>query len=167
MLLHDIFLKKSNKMKKTFVLLAGIAFAAVGIAAGLARPRPSARQQAQAQSLTRQQAQSPSSARQQAEPSTRQQAAPQSPQPQSAQYLIVSFYEDYDIGGKSKMVETHEDGSHQITALKWKNPDTFNRKVAHDDSVMVRLKSFFDQGWSLVSINNGTLGASYYLRKGQ
>ena len=130
-------------MKKTFVLLAGIAFAAIGIAAGLARPQSPTRPQAQ--SLTR----------------------PQSPQPQSAQYLIVTFYEDYDIGGKSRMVETHEDGSHQITALKWKNPDTFNRKVAHDDSVMVHLKSFFDQGWSLVSINNGALGASYYLRKGQ
>jgi hypothetical protein len=144
-------------MKKILVLLAGIAFAAIGIAAGLARPGSLTRQQAQSQPLTRQQARPQSLTRLQAEP----------PQPQSAQYLIVSFYEDYDIGGKSQMVETREDGTHQVTELRWKFPFAFSRKVAHYDSVMVHLKSFFDQGWSLVSINNGDLGASYYLRKGQ
>jgi hypothetical protein len=81
---------------------------------------------------------------------------------------MVSFDEGYDIGiskAKSAMIETHEDGSQQVTGLNWKLTNSFNRVILHEDSLMVHLKPFFDEGWSLASSNTGDGVNRYLLRK--
>jgi len=89
--------------------------------------------------------------------------AQQQPQQHSqrSQYLIVTVYEDYGLGGNSRLVETREDGSQAIKEIKWNSPYNFKRAAAHEDSLMVQLKPFFDDGWNLVSTNTVPSGTPY------
>lgn len=92
------------------------------------------------------------------------------------QHMIITVYEDYGLAGKSKIIQTREDGSQDILDIKWKAPYTLDRYADHEDSLMLALKPFFDQGWELVSSNlcqsptNTSLGlfvTRYFFRKEQ
>jgi hypothetical protein len=136
-------------MKKTFVILAGIIFMAMGVQAQQALARSQPQTQAQPQQAP------PQQPVQQAPP----QAQPQPPK--SSQFMMITFFEDYGIGGRTRMIETQEDGSQQVRVIDWKSPYTFARTADHDDSLMMALKPFLDEGWSPVS-SNATPGSNGY-----
>jgi hypothetical protein len=122
-------------MKKTFVLLAGIIFMAIGARAQQAQTQPSAQQ-------------------------------PQTQSPPSSGYLLITFYEDYVLGGKTMMIQTRADGTQQVREINWKSPYNFNRTVNHEDSLMQALKPFLDEGW-VPTISNTTQsnGGSYVITR--
>lgn len=141
-------------MKKAFVLLACAAFLTISTQAQTAQAQPAAAQP-------------------QAQPVGTQ---PQAQPPQRAQYLIITIYEYYGIGGNTRMIQTLEDGSQLIKDLDWKDPYNFKRLTWHDDSLMAALKPFFDEGWNLVSTNaitggtgtsSGAIITRFFLKKEQ
>jgi hypothetical protein len=92
------------------------------------------------------------------------------------QHLMLTVYENYSIGGKSHIIQTREDGSQMIRDFKWKVPTTFDRYAAHEDSLILLLKPFFDEGWDLVSsspiqsgvgYDSGIMITRYFLRREQ
>jgi hypothetical protein len=90
--------------------------------------------------------------------------------PPRAQNLLVTVYEEYAIG-KVRLIQTREDGSQAVQEVKWKMPSTFTRLAAHEDSLMLQLKPFFDAGWKLVSTSatgshtDDTYTTRFFLRK--
>ena len=90
------------------------------------------------------------------------------------QYLLLTVFEDYGLGQDVTLLETHDDGTQIKKNLKWKSPGTYKRLIVHEDSVMVMLKVYFNQGWNLVSSDaahnpatNNTFVDHFYLRKDQ
>jgi hypothetical protein len=94
---------------------------------------------------------------------------------QRSQYMMITVYEDIELGGHSRMIKTMQDGSQEVMDLHWKIPYNFNRIATHEDSLMAELKPFFDQGWALVTavtmpnsnnfINGAVLISRYFFRK--
>lgn len=94
--------------------------------------------------------------------------------PAHPQYLMLTVFEDYGLGERVTVLETHDDGTQTKRELNWKSPGTYKRFIVHEDSVMVMLHGYFIQGWNLVSSDaahnpatNSTFVEHYYLRREQ
>ncbi|HXD77186.1 MAG TPA: hypothetical protein VN616_05230 [Puia sp.] len=87
-------------------------------------------------------------------------------QQKTTHHMTITIYEDFDLGGHSELIETHEDGTQTIRKIRWAAPRNLKNQVIHEDSVMLALTPYFNTGWE-VSASTETVqsGSSEYITR--
>jgi hypothetical protein len=83
-------------------------------------------------------------------------------QQKTAHHLMVTFYENSSFGGTHLLIETHEDGSQTKRDVKFHNSLGIKGLMEHEDTLMLAMKSYFDQGWKLESSTATVLSSFEY-----
>jgi len=91
-------------------------------------------------------------------------------QQKAVHHLSLTFYENYGLGGTRVLIETHDDGSQTSRKIAFHLVLGLKDLMAHEDSIMLALKPYFDQGWK-VTASTAMEGSSteyttrFFLRK--
>jgi hypothetical protein len=91
-------------------------------------------------------------------------------QQKTVHHLSLTIYENYGLGGTKVLIETRDDGSQTTRKIGFHLVLNVKDLVAHEDTIMLALKPYFDQGWE-VTASTATVGSSteyttrFFLRK--
>lgn len=83
-------------------------------------------------------------------------------QQKTVHHLAVTIYENYGLGGTRTLIETRDDGSQTTRKIGFRNVLGMKDLVAHEDTLMLALKPYFDQGWE-VTASTEEVRSSYEL----
>jgi hypothetical protein len=78
-------------------------------------------------------------------------APPVHAQQKIVHHLMVTIYESYGIGGVRALIETHDDGSQTRKKLGIRAAFGIKNVMQHEDTIMLALKPYFDQGWEVTA----------------
>jgi hypothetical protein len=81
-------------------------------------------------------------------------------QQKTLHHLMVTLYENSSFGGTHLLIETHEDGSQTKRDVRFHNSLGIKGLMEHEDTLMLAMKSYFDEGWKLES-STATVLSSY------
>lgn len=83
-------------------------------------------------------------------------------QQKTVQHLMVTFYENSSFGGTHLLIETHEDGSQTKRDVKFHSSLGIKGLMEHEDTLLLAMKSYFDQGWKLETSTATVLSSFEY-----
>ena len=91
-------------------------------------------------------------------------------QQKTVHHLLVTIFENHTIGGSHVLIETREDGKQVKKEIDLRAPTSTNTVMQHEDSLLLALKSYFDQGWEITAstaiVESGTTYTTrFFMRK--
>jgi hypothetical protein len=90
-------------------------------------------------------------------------------QQKTVHHLMVTIYESYGIGGIRALIETRDDGSQTRKKLRITAAFGIKNVMEHEDSLMLALKPYFDQGWEVTAstaiVASSEYTTRFFLRK--
>jgi hypothetical protein len=91
-------------------------------------------------------------------------------QQKTVHHLIVTIYENYSLISTRLLIETRDDGSQTRREIGFHDILNIKYLMQHEDTIMLALKPYFDQGWE-VTASTATVASSveyttrFFLRK--